>query len=32
MIDNIKINLVVTEVFVRDRKLNISVVFITELY
>ena len=32
MIDNIKINLVVTEVFMRDRKLNISVVFITELY
>ena len=32
MIDNIKLNQVVTELFIRGRKLNISVDFITQLY
>ena len=32
MIDNIKLNQVVTELFIRGRKLNISVIFITQLY
>ena len=32
MINNKKINPVVTELFIRDRKLGISIVFITQLY
>ena len=32
MLSNKKINLVVTKLFIRGRKLNISVVFITEFY
>ena len=32
MINNKKLNLVVTELFIRGRKLNISVVFITQSY
>ena len=32
MINNRKLNPVVTELFVRDRKLNISIVFITQSY
>ena len=32
MINNKKVNPVVTELFVRGRKLNISIVFITQLY
>ena len=32
MINNKKLNLVVTELFIRDRKLNISLVFITQTY
>ena len=32
MINNKKLNSIVTELFIRDRKLNISVVFITHLY
>ena len=32
MIHNIKLNLVVTELFIRGRKLNISVAFITQSY
>ena len=32
MINNKKLNPVVTELFIRDRKLNISIVFITQLY
>ena len=32
MINNKKLNLVVTELFIRDRKLNISLVFITQSY
>ena len=30
MIDNKKLNLIVTELFIRCRKLNISIVFITQ--
>ena len=32
MIDNHKLNPVVTELFIRGRKLNISIVFITQSY
>ena len=32
MINNKKLNPLVTELFVRGRKLNISIVFITQLY
>ena len=32
MINNIKLNLVVTELFIRGRKLSISIVFITQSY
>ena len=32
MIDNEKLNPVVTELFIRGRKLNISIVFITQSY
>ena len=32
MINNKKLNAVVTELFVRSRKLNIAIVFITESY
>ena len=32
MINNKKVNPVVTELFIRDRKLNISIVFITKSY
>ena len=32
MIHNEKLNLIVTEVFIRGRKLNISLVFITQSY
>ena len=32
MISNRKLNLIVTELFIRGRKLNISLVFITKLY
>ena len=32
MINNKKLNPVVTELFIRDRKLNISIVFVTQSY
>ena len=32
MIDNKKLNLIVTELFIRGRKLNISIVFIAQSY
>ena len=32
MINNKKLNLIVTELFIRDKKLNISIVFITKSY
>ena len=32
MINNKKLNSIVTELFIRGRKLNISLVFITQLY
>ena len=32
MLSNKKLNLIVTELFIRDRKLNISFVFITQPY
>ena len=32
MINNKKLNLVITELFIRGRKLNISLVFITQSY
>ena len=32
MINNNKLNPIVTELFIRDRKLNISIVFITQSY
>ena len=32
MINNKKLNLVVTELFIRGRKLNISIVFITQSF
>ena len=32
MINNKKLNPVVTELLIRDRKLNISIIFITESY
>ena len=32
MINNKKLNSIVTELFIRDRKLKISVVFITQSY
>ena len=32
MINNKKLNLVITELFIRSRKLNISLVFITQSY
>ena len=32
MIHNIKLNSIVTEMFIRGRKLNISLVFITQSY
>ena len=32
MINNKRLNPVVTELFIRDRKLNISIVFITQSY
>ena len=32
MIHNKKLNLIVTELFIRGRKLDISIVFITQLY
>ena len=32
MISNNKLNSIVTELFIRGRKLNISIVFITQLY
>ena len=32
MINNKKLNSVVTDLFIRDRKLNISLVFITQSY
>ena len=32
MINNKKLNSIVTELFIRDRKLNISLVFITHSY
>ena len=32
MPSNKKVNLIVTELFIRGRKLNISIVFITQFY
>ena len=32
MIDNKKLNPIVTELFIRDRKVNISIFFITQSY
>ena len=32
MINNKKLNSIITELFIRDRKLNISLVFITQSY
>ena len=32
MLSNIKLNKIVTELFIRGRKLNISIVFITQSY
>ena len=32
MINNKKLNPIVTELFIRDRKLNISIIFITQSY
>ena len=32
MIDNKKINSIVTELFIRDRQLNVFIVFITQSY
>ena len=32
MINNKKVNFIVTELFIRDRKLNIYIVFITQSY
>ena len=32
MINNNKLNPIVTELFIRGRKLNISIIFITESY
>ena len=32
MINNKKLNSIVTELFIRDRKLNISIAFITQSY
>ena len=32
MIHNKKLNSIITELFIRDRKLNISLVFITQSY
>ena len=32
MINNNKLNIVVTELFIRGRKLNISIVFVTQSY
>ena len=32
MIDNKKLNSIVTELFIRGRKLNISLIFITQSY
>ena len=32
MINNKKLNAIVTELFARDRKVNISIVFITQSY
>ena len=32
MIDNKKLNPIITELFIRGRKLNISIVFITQSY
>ena len=32
MINNKRLNPIVTELFIRGRKLNISIVFITQLY
>ena len=32
MINNKKLNLIVTELFIRGRELNISIVFITQSY
>ena len=32
MVNNKKLNLLVTELFIRSRKLNISIVFITHSY
>ena len=32
MLSNIKLNPIVTELFIRGRKLNISIVFITQFY
>ena len=32
MINNEKLNLIITELFIRDKKLNISIVFITQSY
>ena len=32
MINNERLNPIVTELFIRGRKLNISIVFITQLY
>ena len=32
LINNKKLNLIITELFIRDRKLNISIVFITQSY
>ena len=32
MFSNRKLNLIVTELFIRERKLNISLVFITQSY
>ena len=32
MINNKKLNSIVTELFIRDKKLNISIVFITQSY
>ena len=32
MINNEKLNPIITELFIRDKKLNISIVFITQSY
>ena len=32
MISNKKLNSIVTELFIRGRKINISIIFVTQLY